>query len=413
MPWRQQSGGGGGPWGGGGSGGGGSGGGGGPWGRGPGGPTPPDFEDLFRKGQDRFRRMMPGGLGSGRGILIVILVLIGLWLVSGFYRVQPDEKGVVLRFGAWVRTVEPGLRYHWPSPIETVIKPKVTRVNRIEVGLRTQSEGVRGPAVRDVPEESLMLTGDENIVDIDFSVFWVIREDPRDFLFNIHNPEQTVKVASESVMREVIGKTRIQSALTEGRSEIERGVHTRLQSLLDGYHAGVQVQQVQLLKVDPPQPVIDAFIDVQRARADQERARNEAEAYGRDVVPRARGDAQRLIQEATAYREEVVNRAQGEAQRFLSVYEAYRLAKDVTMQRIYLETMEEVMRDMTKIIIDPGAQGGQGVLPYLPLPELRQRAPQTPRQGPQTSGPPLVQGQSPAQPQAQPQPQPQPQQRSR
>jgi modulator of FtsH protease HflK len=403
MPWRQQ-GGGGGPWGGG-SGGGGSGGGGGPWGRGTGGPTPPDFEDLFRKGQDRFRRMMPGGFGSGVGVLAIVVIIVLLWGLSGIYRVQPDEKGVVLRFGAWVRTENPGLRYHLPSPIESVIKPKVTRVNRIEVGLRTQAEGLRGPGVRDVPEESLMLTGDENIVDIDFSVFWFIREDPRDFLFNIHNPEQTVKVAAESVMREVIGKTRIQSALTEGRSEIERGVNTRLQSLLDGYHAGVQIQQVQLLKVDPPQPVIDAFIDVQRARADQERARNEAEAYSRDVVPRARGDSQRLIQEATAYREEVVNRAQGEAQRFLSIYEAYRLAKDVTMQRIYLETMEEVMRDMTKIIIDPGAQSSQGVLPYLPLPELRQRAPQAPRQGPQTSGPPVVQGQTPgpAQPQAQPQ----------
>ena len=401
MPWRQQSG-GGGPWGGGGSGGGGSGGGGGPWGRGPGGPTPPDFEDLFRKGQDRFRRMMPGGLGSGRGVAIVVAIAIGLWGLSGFYRVQPDEKGIVLRFGQYVRDADPGLNYHWPTPIETVLTPKVTRVNRIEVGLRTQAEGMRGPAGRDVPEESLMLTGDENIVDIDFSVFWFIR-DAGEFLFNIHNPEQTVKVAAESVMREVIGKTRIQAALTEGRSEIERGVQSRLQQLLDGYHAGVQIQQVQLLKVDPPQPVIDAFIDVQRARADQERARNEAEAYSRDVVPRARGDATRIIQEATAYREEVVNRAQGEAQRFISVYDAYKLAKDVTMQRLYLETMEEVLRDMTKIIIDPSAQGGQGVIPYLPLPELRNRPAQPSRQaGPQTSGPPVVQGQTPTQPQVQP-----------
>ena len=397
MPWRQQSG-GGGPWGGGG-GSGGSGGGGGPWGRGPsGGPTPPDFEDLFRKGQDRFRRMLGGGLGSGRGIAIVVAIAIGLWLLSGFYRVQPDEQGIVLRFGAFVRTDLSGLNYHLPAPIETALTPKVTRVNRIEVGLRTQSEGVRGPAARDVPEESLMLTGDENIVDIDFSVFWFIR-DAGEFLFNIHNPEQTVKVASESVMREVIGKTRIQSALTEGRSEIERAVQARLQQLLDGYHAVVQIQQIQLLKVDPPQPVIDAFIDVQRARADQERARNEAEAYSRDVVPRARGDATRIIQEATAYREEVVNRAQGEAQRFISVYDAYKLAKDVTMQRLYLETMEEVLRDMTKIIIDPAAQGGQGVVPYLPLPELRNRPAQAPRQAaPQTSGPPVVQGQTPAQP---------------
>lgn len=398
MPWRQQSG-GGGPWGGGSGGGGG----GGPWGRGPSGPTPPDFEDLFRKGQDRFKRMMPGGLGSGRGVLILVAVAIGLWLLSGFYRVLPDEQGIVLRFGAFVRTDPPGLNYHLPVPIETAITPKVTRVNRIEVGLRSQAEGMRGPAVRDVLEESLMLTGDENIVDIDFSVFWFIR-DPVAFLFNIHNPEQTVKVAAESVMREVIGSTRIQSALTEGRSEIEQRVQRRLQSLIDSYGAGVTIQQVQLLKVDPPQPVIDAFIDVQRARADQERARNEAEAYSRDVVPRARGDAQRIIQEATAYREEVVNRAQGEAQRFLSVYEAYRLAKDVTTQRIYLETMEDVMRGMSKIIIDPSAQGAQGVVPYLPLPELRQQIPAAPRQGPQTSGPPAVQGQTPQQPAPQAQP---------
>ena len=342
--------------------------------------------------------MMPGGLGSGRGVLIVVTIGIALWLLSGFYRVQPDEQGIVLRFGQWVRTAQPGLNYHLPAPIESVLTPKVTRVNRIEVGLRTQSEGLRGPAVRDVPEESLMLTGDENIVDIDFSVFWFIR-DAGEFLFNIHNPEQTVKVASESVMREVIGKSKIQFALTEGRSDIERGVQARLQQLLDGYHAGIAIQQVQLLKVDPPQPVIDAFNDVQRARADQDRASNEADAYSRDVVPRARGDATRIIQEATAYREEVVNRAQGEAQRFLSVYEAYKLAKDVTMQRIYLETMEDVMRDMNKVIIDPALEHGQGVVPYLPLPELRQRPPQAPRQGPQTSGPPIVQGQTPAPPQ--------------
>ena len=364
MPWKQQ--------------GGGPGGGQGPWGRaggggGSSGGQPPDFEDLLRRGQDRIRRLVPGGLGSRRGILFVALGVVALWLLSGFYRVQPDEQGVVLRFGEWVRTTPPGLNYHLPGPIESVLTPKVTRVNRIEIGLRSVGEGARNLPTRDIPEESLMLTGDENIVDIDSTVFWVIK-DAGQYLFNIRNPEATVKLSAESVMREVIGRTPIQSALTEGRNEIEEATLRRVQELLDSYGAGIEMRRVQLLKVDPPGPVIDAFIDVQRARADLERLRNEAEAYRNDILPRARGEAEKMIQGANAYREQITNQAQGEAERFLKVLASYRLAKDVTKQRIYLETLEEVFRGMNKVVIDSSAGGASGVVPYLPLPEIQKRA---------------------------------------
>ena len=346
----------------------------GPWGRGGGGAQAPDFEEMLRKGQDRVKRFIPGGFGSGRGILFAVLGFIVLWLVLGgiFYRVQPDEQGVVLRFGKWVDTTPPGLHFKLPAPIETVMTPKVTRVNRILIGI--QGSDIPGRSTgRDIPEESLMLTGDENIVDIDFTVFWKIK-DAGKYLFNIRNPEHTVKMVAESAMREVIGQTKIQSALTEGRNQIETATHERIQRLIDDYGAGIQIEEVQLLSVDPPQPVIDAFIDVQRARADEERIRNEAQAYANDILPRARGEAEKVIQEALAYKEQIVNKAEGEAARFLDVYESYKIAKDITRQRVYLETMEEVFAGMTKIIIDSSASGGSGVVPYLPLPEIRPRS---------------------------------------
>jgi membrane protease subunit HflK len=375
MPWQNQGGGGGGPWGGGGSGGGGSGGGGSPWGgggRGPGGGgQPPDLEAMLRQLQDRLRRFMPGGFGGGRSIMIVAVVVLLIWAVTGFYRVQPDEQGVVLRFGAWVSTTQPGLNYHLPSPIETAFTPKVTRVNRVEVGLRSGSGPGRSDIQRQVPEEALMLTGDENIVDINFVVFWVIK-DAGQYLFNVRDPDATIKAAAESMMREIIGQTRIASVLAEGRGQVEAASVKGMQAILDDYKAGVQVTQVQLLKVDPPGEVVDSFRDVQRARADQERLRNEAEAYQNDIIPRARGDAERLVQEAEAYKEEVVNRSEGDAQRFINVYQAYAQAKDVTIKRIYLETMEEVFSNANKVIIDQ--EGGTGVVPYLPLPEIQKRA---------------------------------------
>ncbi|WP_119420131.1 FtsH protease activity modulator HflK [Desertibaculum subflavum] len=353
----------------------------GPWGQGPrgSGPQPPDLEELIRKGQDRLRNLLPGGgfggpvLWSvvGAGILVLLVFLCA-------YRVQPDEQGVVLRFGQWVRTTQPGLNFKWPAPIETVLTPKVTRVNRIDVGFRGGDE-LRSGLLRDVPEESLMLTGDENIVDIDFSVFWQIK-DAGLFLFNIQNPEATVKAVAESAMREVIGKNQIQRILTEGRQPIEIGSQQLIQHVLDEYKAGVAVSRVNLQKVDPPNAVIDAFRDVQAAKADRERAQNEAEAYRNDIIPRARGEAERILQAAEAYKQEVVATAQGEAARFLAVYNQYKLAKDVTTKRLYLETMEEVLRGSNKIILD-NKEGG--VLPYLPLNELQRRVGQ-PAQTPGT-----------------------------
>jgi membrane protease subunit HflK len=368
MFWKSQGGGpwgsgprGGGPWGGNRGGGGGQS----PRGRGP---QPPDFEELLRRGQDRFRRVLPGGFGTGTGIAIVLIAIIVIWLASGFYRVQPEEVGVVLRFGAYNRITQPGLNYHLPNPIETVLKPSVTRNNRTEIGYRSpEGTTARGAATRQVPEEALMLTGDENIVDINFTVQWVIK-DARAYLFNIRAPDATVKSAAESAMREVIGETPIAQALTEGKGKIETDTHRLLQGILDSYGAGIEVTLLQLLKVDAPAPVIDAFTDVQRARADQDKLRNQAEAYRNDILPKARGAAVAIKQEAEAYRQEIIARAQGDADRFVSVYRAFKAAQDVTLQRLYLETMEEVFKNSNKVIIDKSAESGNGVLPFLPLP---------------------------------------------
>ena len=367
MPWSNQGGG----W----QGGGGQG----PWGGRPGGggQQPPDLEELLRRSQEKVKRLFPGGAGGGfggnrRGLVLIPLIVVAIWLASGFYRVQPDEQGVVLRFGEWIKTTQPGLNWHFPSPIETAFTPKVTRVNRVEVGFISPAELGRGASSRDVPNESLMLTGDENIVDINFVLLWQIK-DAGQFLFNIRDPEPTVKAVAESVMREIIGKTPIVEATTEGRGAIELAAREQTQQILDDYAAGILVNQVQLQKVDPPSEVIDAFRDVQRAQADRERAQNEAEAFANDILPRARGEAERLLQEAQAYRQEVVARADGDAQRFVAVYDEYVKAQDVTIRRIYLETMEDVLRDMNKVVIDSSASGA-GVVPYLPLPELERRA---------------------------------------
>ena len=367
MFWQSQ---GGGPWGSGPRGGGpwsGNRGGPGPRGRGP---QPPDFEELLRRSQDRFRRVLPGGFGTGTGIAVVVIAILVIWLASGFYRVLPDEVGVVLRFGAYNRTTQPGLNYHLPSPIEKALTPSVTRVSRTEIGYRSGETATgRGVGTRQVPEEALMLTGDENIVDVNFTVFWVIK-DAYAYLFDIRDPDATVKSAAESAMREVVGETPIAQALSEGRGKIETETQRLLQGILDAYKSGVEVTQLQLLRVDPPAPVIDAFRDVQRALADRERLRNEAEAYRNDIIPRARGDAVRIKQEAEAYRQEITARSQGDADRFLSVYNAFKAAQDVTQQRLYLETMEEILKNSNKVIIDKSAQGESGVLPYLPLPAL-------------------------------------------
>jgi modulator of FtsH protease HflK len=369
MPWSNQ---GGGPWGSGSKG---------PWGSGPqsSGPTPPDLEELLRRSQDKLKNVLPGGNLGGRGFALIALAAIALWGFSGFFRVEPDELGVVLRFGKHVRDAQPGLNYHLPYPVESVLKPKVTRVNRIDIGMRLVEDIRRGTTMRDVPEESLMLTGDENIVDVDFSVFWLVKPNgASEYLFNIQNPEGTVKAIAESAMREVVGRSNIQPILTGARHTIEAAVLDLMQKTLDDYQAGIRITQVQLQKVDPPSQVIDAFRDVQAARADLERAQNEAQTYANRVVPEARGRASKIVQDAEAYRAQTVAEAKGQTSRFLQVLDEYKKAPDVTRQRLYLETMERVFGGTDKIILDSGP-GSQGVVPFLPLNELTKR--------PQTGGP--------------------------
>lgn len=381
MPWSNQ---GGGPWGSGSKG---------PWGSGPqsSGPTPPDLEELLRRSQDKLRTVLPGGNLGSKGFALIALAALAIWGFSGFFRVEPDELGVVLRFGKYVRDAKPGLNYHLPYPVESVLTPKVTRVNRIDVGMRLVEDLRRGTTMRNVPEESLMLTGDENIVDVDFSVFWLVKPNgASDYLFNIQNPEGTVKAVAESAMREVIGRSQIQPILTGARQTIEAEVHDLMQKTLDHYGAGIQVTQVQLQKVDPPQQVIDAFREVQAARIDAERAQNEAQTYANRRIPEARGQAAQITQAGEAYREQTVAEATGQTARFVKVYDEYRKAPDVTRRRLYLETMERILGGTEKFILDSGQGNGTGVVPYLPLNEFNRRPAQ------------------PAQPgQQQPQPQPQ------
>lgn len=334
----------------------------------------PDFEEWIEQLQRKLNRSFKGGSkGSKFNIMLVVLVLLGIWLASGIYRVLPSEEGVVTRFGKYDRSTIAGLHYHLPVPIEAVQKPKVTIINRENIGIRIFSSsnvfGVpRGQdQTRDVPEESLMLTGDENIVDVDFTVFWVISS-AKDFLFNVQNPVGAVKVVAESVMREIVGKNELQPILTEDRQKIEEDVKKLMQKTLNGYGTGVRITQVKMQKVDPPSAVIDSFRDVQAARADQERVRNEAQAYHNRVVPEARGEAAKFLLEAEGYREKTVAESEGEALRFLAVYNEYRNATDVTRKRIFLETMERVLEGAEKIMIDPK---NSGVVPYLSLEQLK------------------------------------------
>lgn len=354
MPWKNQTGGGGqGPWGGGQ----------GPWG---GGNRPPDLEDILRKGQDRVKRMLPGGFGSGRSLAFIALIGVALWLATGFYRVEPDEQGVALVLGKVWKLTNPGLNYNLPAPIGEVYTPKVTRVNRVEIGFR--STGDTGDQLaQDVPEESLMLTGDENIISMQFVVLWQIK-DPLKYLFAIRDPEETVKNVSESVMREIIGQTAFEYARTQGRGQIESTARDRVQKLLDDYQSGVLVTQVAMQNIAPPEATIDAFRDVQAASADKERSVNEAQAYYNEVTQRAEGQAQQIIKGAEAYKEQTVAIATGNAQRFVSVLTQYQKAKEITQRRIYLETMEQVLKGMNKVLV--GSKNGAGTLPYLSLNEL-------------------------------------------
>ncbi|MGE5267216.1 MAG: FtsH protease activity modulator HflK [Deltaproteobacteria bacterium] len=381
MPWSNQSGGGG--WKGG------SGGGGGPWGQGPrgggsgGGGQPPDLEEILKRGQDKMKQAIGGG-GGVPGPLLFLAGAVAIAVVAWnafFFRVNPDELGVVMRFGQYVRQEPPGLHFRLPYPIEEVILPKVTQQRVTEIGMRSSASG-RGIAtgVTDVREESLMLTGDENIVDIDFAVFWRIR-DASEFLFNIQNPENTVKEVAESAMREIVGKSRIQPILTEERLRLAQDVQKLVQETLDRYKAGIDVTEVQLLKSDPPAEVIEAFRSVQAARLEKETLQNQASAYANKAVNEAKGEAERILQAAEGYKQQTVAEASGQAARFLKVFEEYKKAPDVTRQRMFLETMERVMGGTDKIILD--GKGGQGVVPYLPLDQLQRR---TPSAAPATGG---------------------------
>ena len=356
------------------------GGGGGPFGNGPfGGGGPPDLDRLINQAQAYIRGIVGGGSGGGRGgglfggfssqrgMILLLLAILVLWVGSGFYRVQPDEQGVVMRFGAYSYWTPPGLHWHVPWPVESVSQPTVTRINRTEIGFRSGAggniESGRDSSGRDVLAESLMLTGDENIIDIDVAVFWRINNASA-FLFNTADPQALVRAVAESSMREVIGHTPIQPALTQLRAQIESDVHKQTQEILDRYKAGVEVTQVQLQKVDPPAAVIESFRDVQRANTDAERMRNEAESYRNDIVPRARGDAARIVAEGQGAKASSVAQATGQAQRFESVLKAYQAAKEVTLRRMYLDTMQDVLAHSQPLIVDDKLKG---LVPFLPL----------------------------------------------
>ena len=354
----------------------------GPWGQGPrntgggggrgGGQQPPNLDEILKKGQDQFKSFLPRQFGGGKGIALLALILVALWAATGFFRVQPNEQGIVLVFGKWnEQLLGEGLHWNWPAPIGEYATPKVTEVRKTEVGFVTR-EGRRGVDVEEeVSQESLMLTGDENIIDIDFEVFWEIKNAGY-YLFEIQDPEDTVKAVAESVMREVVGRTTLTAALTVGRSEIENTSRDLMQDVLDSYNSGISIRDVKLKKSDTPTEVIDEFRDVQAAGADQQSLINEAEAYANKILPEARGQAAIITNRAQAYKAEVVARSQGEAARFVSVYDEYIQAEDVTKKRMYLETMEEIFGKVNKIIID--GEAGSGVVPYLPLPEVQKRS---------------------------------------
>ena len=364
MPWSNQ--------------GGGGGGGGGPWGKPPnqspwgqgpsGGSTPPDVEALLRRGQDKLRQVMPGGGFGGKGLALGALLAAGVWALSGFYTVQPNEAALNLIFGRYVSKTGSGLHYNLPYPVGAVQKLRVEDRNTTSIGFNYRIDPRSGSqSSADVPEESLMLTGDENIADVKFVVIWQIDPlKPENFAFNVRRPELTIKAVAESAMREIVGRSQIQRILTAERKVIEPAVQELMQKVLDDYGLGAKIIQVQLQSVDPPEQVIAAFRDVTAAQQDQDRLRNEAEAYANRVVPEARGASARIIQEAQAYREQTVAEANGQASRFSQVLGQYKLAPDITRERIYIETMERVFGGMNKVIVDQPASA-QGVVPYLPL----------------------------------------------
>lgn len=351
----------------------------GPWGREPGNndnpwnkkrrrDNDPDLEDIIRESQDKIKKLFPNGKqqGAGKALWIGAIALVGLWLGSGIFTVDESEEAAILRFGEWTRTAGPGWNYHLPVPIESAIIENVRRVNTF-----TNTQPGSAPSNNIMAGEgSLMLTGDENIADVQFVVNWRI-SDLGKFLFNSKSPVPTIRAGADSIVREMIAQTPIAQILSEGRAEINPQLQDRLQALLSEYDIGVQILQVKLLKVTPPtQQVIEAYLDVQRAKADMERKKNEAIFYRNSVVPVARGEAKKMIEEAEAYKAQVVADAEGETSRFLSVLKEYRLNPQVTRIGYYYRTMNDVLSGATKIITDDGSSKS-GILPYLPLPGLQ------------------------------------------
>lgn len=362
MPWSNQNGGGGGPWGGGGN----NNNGGGPWGQkprggGPGGNTPPDLEDIIRRGQDRLRQSLPGGGTSGFAIAALVgIVLVAFWLFQAIYTVQPDELAVELRFGKPKEEIsEPGLHFHlWP--IETYEKAQISE-KQLNIGGRGAAGAVQG----------IMLSGDQNIVDVQFSVIYRVN-DPRAFLFNVADPEGALRQISESAMREVVGRRPVQDVFRDDRAGIAEAVRAIIQTTLDSYGAGISVRAVSIEDAAPPREVADAFSEVQRAEQDEDRFVEESNQYSNQQLGQARGEAAQIREDAAAYKNRIVQEARGEAQRFISVYDQYVKAPEVTRKRLFLETMEGVYKNSEKVIVEQG--NGQGVVPYLPLTELnRQR----------------------------------------
>jgi modulator of FtsH protease HflK len=384
MPWSNQ--GGGGPWGGSGGNNGGNNGGS-PWGSGGnqgggnwggnrgGGKQPPDLEQMFKRGQDRLKQVLPGGGGRLSGIGIGLLIAVGLviWMLTGLYTVRQNEVAVNLVFGRYVGKEGPGLKYNWPYPIGSVQRIQVTNINSMDVGGATA--GTQQNRNQALPgDASLMLTGDERIVDVDFTVFWKVKDAaPEDFIFNLVNPETTIRAVAQSVMREVVGRNqlaRIVSGATS-RSQIEQDVRTQMQTVLDAYKAGVTVDSIAVRTADVPGPVVDTFRDVVAAQQDSERAQSEAKTYQSSVLPAANAEANRIKQAAEAYAEATVAEARGQAARFVAIYDEYKKAPDVTRERLFFETWERFFSSTDKIIVDQ--QGGQGVVPYLPLDQLQRR----------------------------------------
>lgn len=335
-------------------------------------------EVRFKESQENLRRVLRSmkklPIKSKANAWGLAALVVCLWVLTGFYQVQPEEQGVVLRFGKYAYTTASGLHYHLPYPIETVLTPNVSRENRIEIGFRTSNGRFRYQGrmpLKDVRSENIALTGDENIVEVNFTVTWKVKN-AGEYLFNVRDPEATVRIAAESAMRDAIGMTPIMQIIADDRKGVQDQAERTLQRLLDEYKTGIAVTSVQLTKADAPAQVIDAFNDVQRAKADKERLSNEAEAYRNDILPRARGEASRILNEAEAYKARVIDAAKGDTARFNAVYNEYKNAKEVVARRLFLETMEDVLGKVNKVIIDPSASKA-GVLPYMPLNGLEPR----------------------------------------